>query len=163
MGARVQINGVSREVSALKTGVSGAVRNIPEGFCGVNGAVRRIWGEAYAGPDSFTAEMYMRYEMGMSGEQTVQSKLNFTKSGENRYQASTYTDVYGFIYDLWVTVPAELDGHVDTLPSNTYAMLTNPYSGPWNDSYSAGTIYFIEGRIVQYLSGNEVQITITLK
>lgn len=163
MGARVQINGVSREVSAIKAGVSGTVRDIPEGFCGVNGVARRLWGEAYVGPDSFTAEMYMRYEMGMSGEQTVQSKLNFTKSGENRYQASTYTDVYGFIYDLWVTVPTELEDHVDPSFSNTYAMLTNPYSGPWNSSYAAGTIYFIEGQRVQYLSGNEIQFTITLK
>lgn len=163
MGARVQINGVSREVSAIKAGVSGTVRDISEGFCGVNGAVRRLWGEAYVGPDSFTAEMYMRYEYGMAGEMTKQGNLTFTKIGENRYQASDYTDAYGRLLDVWVTVPTELEDHVDPSFSNTYAMLTNPYSGPWNSSYAAGTIYFIEGQSIQYLSGNEIQFTITLK
>lgn len=163
MSAYVQINGVSREVSAIKAGVSGAVRDIPEGFCGVSGVTRDFLSQPFVPPDSFTAELYLRYEYGMAGEMTDQSKLTFTKNGENTYRASYATNMYGYIYDLWVTVPAELDGHVDTLPSNTFAMLTNPQSGPWNSSYFGGTIYFIEGSSVQYLSGNEIQFTITLK
>lgn len=157
------VSGKARKVNGMYIGVAGKARKVVKAYLGVDGKARLIWDKSFVPPESFIAEMYMRYEPGMSGEQSTTKNLVFTKNSGNQYRAFETTDTYGHIYDLWVTVPAELDGHVDSNPSNTYAVVTDPMSEPLNSGYSAGTIYIIDGGPVQYMNSCEIQFTITLK
>lgn len=157
------VSGKARKVNGMYIGVAGKARKVVKAYLGVDGKARLIWDKPFVPPDSFTAEMYMRYMKSGSPENTVTQNMTFRKVSDGQYQASCSTDYWGYIYDLWVTVPGDIAGHVDPTPENTYATLINGSSGKWNSSYYQGTIYFIEDGNVQYLSGNEIQFTIALQ